>query len=90
MFSYLVAAVVLFLITATVIIFLRLSLLSLGILLIAIAGSVGSTAYGYWLLTGPDKEYITPGAILIAGGVAALSICSITATMIFSKGKSGN
>ncbi len=90
MFSYLVAAIVLFLITATVIIFLRLSLLSLGILLIAMVGAMGSTAYGYWLLTGPDEQYLTPGAILIAGGVTGLAVCSITATMIFSKGKSGN
>ncbi len=53
-------------------------------------GAMGSTAYGYWLLTGPDEQYLTPGAILIAGGVTGLAVCSITATMIFSKGKSGN
>ncbi len=87
MWSYLVAAVVLFLITTTVIIFLRLSLISLGILLIAIAGSMACSGIGYWWLTGPEPELVTPGAILAAGGVGSLAICSITATLIFSKSK---
>ena len=87
MWSFLIAAVVLFLITATVIIFLRLSLISLGILLIALAGSLTCSGWGYWWLAGSEAEHFTPGAILAAGGVGSLAICSITATLIFSKTK---
>ncbi len=85
MISFLVAAVVLFLITATVIIFLRMNLFSLGILLIALASSIGLAAYGYYWLTGSDVQYYTPGAVMLAGGVGSLAICSISACLLFSK-----
>ncbi|NIO43246.1 MAG: hypothetical protein GTO41_25685 [Burkholderiales bacterium] len=87
MLSYLVAAIVLFLITVVIIVFLRLSLLSLGILLIALLGSIGCAAYGFWWVTGNSVEYYTPGAILLAGGTGSMAICSIAATLIFSKGR---
>ena len=85
MLSYLVSAVVLFLITVTIVIFLRLSLLSIGILVVALAGSIGTAVYGYYCLSFLGPEDALPGAVLLSGGVGSLAICSISASLIFSK-----